>query len=560
MSKNKNGKKRDMISSPQFIISAAKQFIRSTGNLLDQASDKHSFSYYCNNIVDTEYFRQYTTLLSASGNADSLINVGAISLDGLYVGYSTWPQYSGLLPHFEAPTDTGVNTVNVNSLNPFNPSNMFGTGVNNTGLVDSGTYNPSGWAEGGHNILAAMTASRIADTGSLESGVHSTSNYFDADFYYRKKTELLDIRSVAHRAPLILSGPGYDVDGNPVPTGADGGMHPQAYSNPSLWKTGPLDVRWDQSRAVWSAGSTTKVFLSKVTNTYNPSNFSYEVERSSSRDQFSRVGPTIRRDFNAADPIYDPEQIAYDADENNVGAYEKLDYTGIEFPHYEAFILRQTNDDVGPSYYNIWTEDCSDCGHTSNPCPSGVSTQNGDASAGKKILIENPLKQSLEAGDLCFTVKTGRTKNVNTGSFIGGSGVGASGYVSTNSSGIASFVISNSGSGYIYGGFALISSGICAGVTPSFTGGMLSSAVIVPASGLPKNKTYQVSVYPLNSTAETEALDVHWIMQAEFKTTQVATYVGCDGGVLQTCSRKIQTQGMVSCEYCGTSTALINSF
>jgi hypothetical protein len=89
---------------------------------------------------------------------------------------------------------------------------------------------------------------------------------------------------------------------------------------------------------------------------------------------------------------------------------------------------------------------------------------------------------------------------------------------------------------------------------------MLSSAVIVPASGLPKNKTYQVSVYPLNSTAETEALDVHWIMQAEFKTTQVATYVGCDGGVLQTCSRKIQTQGMVSCEYCGTSTALINSF
>lgn len=549
-----------MISSPQFIVSTAKQFVRSTGNLLDQASEKHDFSYYCNNIVDTEYFRQYTTLLAASGNANNLINVAAISLDGLFVGYSTYPEYSGLLPHFEAPVDTGANTINMYSLNPFNPSNIFGTGVSNTGLVDSGTYNASGWAEGGHNILAAMTASRVANTGSLESGVHAVSNYFDADFYYRKKTELLDIRSVAHRAPLILSGPGYDIDGNPVPTGSGGGMHPQAYSNPSLWKTGPLDVRWDQSRAVWSAGTSTKVFLSKVTNTYNPSNFSYEVERSSSRDQFSRVGPTMRRDFNAADPIYDPEQIAYDADDNNVGAYERLDYTGLEFPHYEAFILRQTTDDVGPSYYNIWSEDCSDCGHTSNPCPSGTSTRNGDASAGKKILIENPLKQSLEAGDLCFTIKTGRTKNVNTGLFIGGSGVGASGNITTNSSGVATFNVSSPGSGYIYGGFALVSSGICVGVTPAFTGGSLSSGTVVPASGLPRSMTYQVSIYPLNSTVETESLDVHWIMQAEFKTTQVATYVGCDGGVLQTCSRKIQTQGMVSCEYCGTSTALINSF
>lgn len=258
MSKNKTSKKRDMISSPQFIISAAKQFVRSTGNLLDATSEKHSFSYYCNNIVDTEYFRQYTTLLSATGNADNLINVGAISLDGLYVGYSTSPYYTGLLPHFEAPTETGAGVINVNSLNPFNPSNMYGTGVNNIGLVDTGTYNPSGWAEGGHNILAAMTANRIASAESLESGVHSVSNYFDADFYYRKKTELLDIRSVAHRAPLILSGPGYDISGNPVPTGESGIMHPQAYSDPSLWKTGPLDVRWDDGKKVWiaSGGST----------------------------------------------------------------------------------------------------------------------------------------------------------------------------------------------------------------------------------------------------------------------------------------------------------------
>jgi hypothetical protein len=551
---------RDLIKGTQFIISTTIDNVRSTGDVMSSGETTYDFSRFDTIIVDAEYFEKYTQLISASGNRDMLNRVGAVSMDGLYVPYSTSPYHTGSLPHFEVPTDIGQDVINVYALNPFNPSNIFGTGVVSTGVVDTGTYNTGVWASGGHNITAALVNNPSSTNISMETGVHPVSSFFDADFYFRKKTELLDVRSVAHRAPLILSGPGYDIDGNPVPTGSGGGMHPQAYSNPSLWKTGPLDVRWDQSRAVWTAGSTTKIYLSKVTNTYNPSNFSYEVERSSSRDQFSRVGPTIRRDFNAADPIYDPEQIAYDADDNNVGAYEKLDYTGLEFPHYEAFILRQTSDDVGPSYYNIWTEDCSDCGHTSNPCPSGTSTQNGDASAGKKILIENPLKQSLEAGDLCFTVKTGRTKNVNTGSFVGGSGVGASGYITTNSSGVAAFVVSNSGSGYIYGGFALISSGICAGVTPSFTSGMLSSATVVPASGLPRNRTYQVSVYPLNSAAETEALDVHWIMQAEFKTTQVATYVGCDGGVLQTCSRKIQTQGMVSCEYCGTSTALINSF
>ena len=552
---------RDLIGRPQFIVSTAVDFVRSSGDALASGTDRQNFFNFYTSFVDSNYFDQYTRLINSSGNKDMLDRVGAISLDGLFVPYSTYVEHTGSLPHFENPTESGEGVVNVNSLNPFNPSNIFGTGILSTGITDSGTYNQDVWASGGHNILAAITSSKYSTDNSIESGVHPSDHYFDADFYYRKKTELLDIRSIAHRAPLILSGPGYDVDGNPVPTGSGGGMHPQAYSNPSLWKTGPLDVRWDQSRAVWSAGTSTKVFLSKVTNTYNPPNFSYEVERSDSRDQFSRVGPTMRRAFDSAETIYDPEQLAYNADENNVGPYERLDYMGLEFPHYEAFIIRETIDDVGPSYYNIWTEDCSDCGHTSNPCPSGGRIGgHGAPSVNKKILIENPLKQSLEVGDLCFTMKTGRTKNVNTGMFVGGSGVGASGNITTNSSGVAIFNVSSPGSGYIYGGFALVSSGICVGVTPSFTSGMLSSATVVPASGLPRNRTYQVSIYPLNSTVETESLDVHWIMQAEFKTTQVATYVGCDGGVLQTCSRKIQTQGMVSCEYCGTSTALINSF
>ena len=541
-----------------FLISVVNKNVRSTGNIF--SSGEQLSPYY---QIDT-FFADAKELNSISqtalSNSEIIEFIGAMSLDGLYVPYSTYPEYSGILPHFENPTESG-NSVTVISLNPFNPSNIFGTGVQNTGSIDAGSFNQNIWVSGGHNITAAMTISEYATSESMEDRVHPISNSFDADFSYRKKVEINDIRAIAHRAPLILSGPGYDVDGNPVPTGADGGMHPQAYSNPSLWKTGPLDVRWDQSRAVWSAGSSTKVFLSKVTNTYNPPNFSYEVERSNSRDQFTRSGPEMMRQFSSTGVIYDPEYVAYTGNPNNVGTYEQLDYTGLEFPHYEAFIIRETIDDVGQAYYNIWNEDCQDCGHVSNPCPSGGRIGgHGAASVNKKILIENPLKQNLDTGDLCFTMKTGRSKNVNTGSFVGGSGIGASGNVVTNSSGIAIFQVGNGGSGYTYGGFGIIDSGICASVSLSFTGGVMTTGTVSPNSGFPRSRTYSVSIYPTNATVETENLDIHWIMQAEFKSQQVVSYVGCDGGLLQTCSVKIQTQGGKSCEWCGEDTALANAF
>lgn len=554
---------RDLIKGTQFIISTKIDNVRSTGNVLSTGSTTYPFARFDTAIVDAEYFEKYTQLISASGNRDMLNRVGAVSMDGLYIPYSTSPYHTGSLPHFEVPTDIGQDVINVYALNPFNPSNIFGTGVVSTGIVDTGTYNTGVWASGGHNITAALVNNPSSTNISMETGVHPVSSFFDADFYFRKKTELLDIRSVAHRAPLILSGPGYDIDGNPVPTGSGGGMHPQAYSNPSLWKTGPLDVRWDQSRAVWSAGTSTKVFLSKVTNTYNPSNFSYEVERSNSRDQFTRSGPEMMRQFSSTGVIYDPEYLAYTANPSNAGTYEQLDYTGLEFPHYEAFIIRETIDDVGQSYYNIWSEDCQDCGHVSNPCNSGENSTlgfHGASSVGKKILIENPLKQSLDAGDLCFTMKTGRSKNVNTGSFVGGSGIGASGNVVTNSSGVASFQITNSGSGYTYGGFGIISSGICASVSLSFAGGVMTTGTVSPNSGFPRSMSYAVSIYPTNATVQTESLDIHWIMQAEFKSQQVVTHVACDGGLLQTCSVKVQTQGGKSCEWCGEDTALTNGF
>lgn len=544
----------------QFIVSVVTQNIRSTGDIFQSGVSQTPYHQIDTYFADTAEFNAITQSVVSNPTMTSFI--GAMSLDGLYVPYSTYAGHTGLLPHFETPTNSGE-VGDVISLHPFNPSNIFGVGVKNTGIVDSGSFNASVWGSGGHNITAAMTVDESATNGSMDSGIYPVSNAFDADFHFRKKTELNDIRGVAHRAPMVLSGWGYDTDGNPVPTGADGGLHPEALHNTSLWKTGPLDVRWDNNRKVWSAGDTSKTYLVKVTNTYNPPNFSYEVERSLSRDQFTRSGPATARTFSSSDPIYDPEYLAYTANPDNAGTYEQLNYTGLEFPHYEAFIIRETVDEIGQTYYNIWSEDCQDCGPMSNQCPSGQGTRHGSSSLGKKILIENPLRQALDVGDLAFTVATGRSKNVNTNSFVGGSGVGASGNISVNAGGTGVFNVTAAGSGYTLGGFGLISSGICLNLTLAFNAGApygLASGTILPSTNLPPNKTYSVSIYPANSTATTESLPIHWIMQAEFKSQQVVTHIECDHGMLQTCSVKIQTQGQKSCEWCGEDSALVSSY
>ena len=251
--------------------------------------------------------------------------------------------------------------------------------------------------------------------------------------------------------------------------------------------------------------------------------------------------------------------MAYDANPSNFGDFESLDYTAGEYPHYEAFIIRQTNDDPSTtSYYNLWTDDCQDCGHIIHQCASGDFTRHGSNSTGKKILVENPLRQSLNVGDLAFTVKTGRKIDVNTGTFTGGSGSGASGTLTTDASGNMSAVINGAGAGYTYGGFAIANGNIATNITLTFSGG-LTNISFSPSDGYPANQSYPLSIYPNDATATTEKLDIHWILQAEFKSQQVTTHVEADGGILQTCSTIIQTQGFKSCEYCGENTTLINN-
>ena len=500
--------------------------------------------------------------------------VGATSLDAVFYPYTTiTDEYRAgkWLPYWTKPTASDQPTSN--ELNPFNPFNVL-DGINPKGQY---TVDNDPWMASGHNIAMALnynpkdsgitgSGGFVGATGVYPSGSGSPVDfYFEKDHWARRTVETSGIRGVGFKAPMVLTGWGYDIDGNPVPSSGNT-FHPESMYNPHLWKSGPVDLRWDNTRGVWTGGNTTIISLVKVTNTYNPPNFSYEVDRSYNRSQFSRNSPSVQRTFAADDPIYDAEYVAYTGNPDNTGVYEQLDFAGLEFPYYEAFVIRDTRDAVGAgNYYNSWTEDCEDCGHVSNPCPSGSFPRHessGTIIENKKILIENPLRQNLDVGDLAFTVNTGRKKNINTGSFTGGTGESGIVTLTTDASGNASINVVNSGTGYTFGAFAVPVGGcnICTDIALTVAGGKITGGTLTPSGGFPNNASCSVDVYPNDATVQTESLPIHWILQAEFKSQQFVTHVECDAGLLQTCSMKIQTQGFKTCEWCGEDTTLINSF
>ena len=519
--------------------------------------DYNSFSQVASDFIDTGDDRNPWNVVSAT------------SLDAIFCPYNNLADSGRVgpyMPYWTNPSEA-ASTINSLTLNPYNPFNQLSE-LQPTGNSISDDV----WFSGGHNLSYALnynpldsgvdgSGGYIGISGVYPSGSGSPVDlYFEKDHYARHTVETSGIRSVGLKAPMVLTGWGYDVNDLPVPRESETSenFHPHASWNMSLWKSGPVDLRWDEERGVWTGGNTTKIYLVKMTNLYTPTSFSFEVDRSNSRDQYTRNAPAAVQDYNTTGNLYDPEYVAYQNNSDNKNYYEQLDYNGLEYPYYEAFIIRETQNNPSSSdYYNIWTEDCQDCGHITNSCGGGHDT----SSNGKKVLIENPLRQSFDVGDLAFTVYTGRKKKVNSGNFTGGTGSGASGTITTDSSGNAAFNVISAGSNYTKGGFGIVSTGctICTNIALSFEEGELAGATLTPSGGFLPSQTCSVSIYPNDANVETELLPIHWVMQAEFKSQQVVTHVEADNGILQSCTMKLQTQGYKTCEWCGEDTSFINN-
>lgn len=466
---------------------------------------------------------------------------GLIGLDGFFSPYYIGVNHD---THQSLPSwgnGSGF-AISAYSLNPFNPNHMF---QNETGV---NKFNSSGFFESGHNISFLNTFSGVGNYTSADLNAYK-------EIAYDNRPDYSKIKSVALRSPVIIAGWGYDIHNNMVPA-----MESGALREPSLWRVGPLDVRWDEERGVW--GGPQPFYLIKFTNVYNPSCFSYEVDRSVNRGQYNRLAPSGYLDIDPSGTIYDPEYLAYEENPNNTGCYEYLDFSDIKSPMYEAFIVRRTYDDTSSSNdYNLWYDDLNDCGHVTNPCPpSDTRGSHGSSSKHKKILVENPLRQSFDVGDLAISINTGKKKRVSGSSFVGGSGVGASAQFTVDENGQLSFQILSSGQNYTSGAFAIYKYPYV-GLSVTTTSGNVTGGVINgPTSNYIPNSIYPVSIYPKNASSQYEELPIHWVLQAEFKSQQFVTHVEADNGILQTCTIKGQLQGFKTCEHCGENNALVNNF
>ena len=102
----------------------------------------------------------------------------------------------------------------------------------------------------GRHDVEYMYASGLEDMSLLKAGV--LDNWDNIEMARRH-------RMMAHKVPMILTGYGYDLTGRPVPRDDE-----NTYSftedfkmKPHLWKTGPLNVRWNELTGTWDCISPT---------------------------------------------------------------------------------------------------------------------------------------------------------------------------------------------------------------------------------------------------------------------------------------------------------------
>lgn len=227
---------------------------------------------YRRSIVASESIKELPVEL-----ADDYTKKALLSLDGLIRPVSM--EGSGGLPPYATPISHCQTTISVGTQPPTDKVGEAGNFTQYNQTIDVEYLNPfsnpsprphsspvtrSDTTTIGHDMEiigrgeAALPNSGIimpiegyGDTGDL-----ADSGYDD------------DYRTFALRGPLLVQGWGYDLDGFPVPNKADteGNAELGVFTETSLqckfmdnwlrkshtWPVGPIDLRWDRKRAVWT--------------------------------------------------------------------------------------------------------------------------------------------------------------------------------------------------------------------------------------------------------------------------------------------------------------------
>ena len=505
------------------------------------------------NILTSAAALPIEALKGAVGDPEQWRTTHGMSMDGMYMAFTTFAETENAAgaesgdgkpdrPNFEVP----FTFVNIDGKTVVRAD--YGT---KAGTVTSANLNP--FARG-HNISHIVRGNTPADL-TPQGGVAKNDV---APLGTPVTGEKEEQRGVGMRGPLVLTGWGYDTDGLPVPnarleasnietnhlsqnfgkvknapptfpTGYDEFL-PGHMTQVNKWKSGPVDLRWDRDRKVWTATSN-KVFLSKATKCILPqagvdglNSFNFGVggniniggrlyrnpcsEQACNWDSYfptSSLYPDIE--------VYDPE------DQDWCGGCKIVngtticdDWSQACVPFYDAVIIRSIEHYLGEE--NTYTN-CGDKFNRAGPDPMrrragnpchgwggayGPKLENINTKVAKdatftnraksilyqRIFIENPLNQGLMTGDSFLSYDTGRRVNYT--------------YVKSN-------------------------------LPTCNTAGAITN----------DPKPMQV----------TESIPVHVILQAEFVGVEIVTRSGCEQGEMTACSRKIFAQGFSTMEDCG---------
>ena len=154
-----------------------------------------------------------------ANNPDIYQQTALMSWSGLFRPFSTNSSASGIA-HYQQPSGYGYpNAITTTNQNP------FGTG---------------------HDI-------EWLSSGSGYNGLRT----------FRTPPDASNSRAIGLRAPLILSGYGWGIDGYAYPggSGTNGRYVADVMNRSDLWKTGVLDALWDDNRGVWTVHDALTVII-----------------------------------------------------------------------------------------------------------------------------------------------------------------------------------------------------------------------------------------------------------------------------------------------------------
>ena len=522
-----------------------------------------------------------TANMDQYGTPEAWQQTGGVSLDGLFVPYST---------NFKIVSDAGTTTDKNKPFNVSMPSyerpysttskgkvedkvEWDGAGVDSPGVglgihgpappfITSVSYNPFA---SGHYVRFVNKNKETTDPNIDVTGYAKHAQPLTTVSEISDETS----RPVGLRGPLVVAGWGYDTYGRPVPNlrfdsdyrhddheSANYGRQryvprtmqgrtesgaqrdykhflPHAMRRPDKWKVGPVDLRWDNQRKVWVGGKHNGIYLSKATKCIMPqagvdgnNSFNFGVGGNINAPGRLYRNPCPTHECTPASyfptSIYYPDLEIYDPEDHNwCGRCRTLGH---------VTACADFKDGCIPFYDAIILRPIDEMVGEPN-----VLTECTD----KFRKVEGGSPSARRAGNPCHgwgSSYFGEKENINTK--IGKDKTWSQQAKSLMYEKI--FIENPLGQGLMVGD-AFFSYDTGKRITYEY------ERVITTACA---NTGTDSSGYGDTITVK-ETIPVHIILQGEFYGMEIITHAGCDRGEMAACSKKFFAQGFATDEDCG---------